>query len=316
MSIDLAAVRDAVSREGRVARVVVAEAKGSAPREAGASMLVWSDGQSGTIGGGALEFETAARARGMLAAGGARIDRMALGPELQQCCGGSVTLVTEVFDAQRLNDLDSQAGLVVRAVGPSAEMPLAVMRRLQTARREGATGGLALIDNWLIEPLTKPARNIWIWGAGHVGRAIVGVVSSLPDMQVTWVDTSEERFPDTIPEGVEKIVAADLATLAAYAPEGAEHLILTYSHVLDLELCHALLTRGFAGAGLIGSKTKWARFRRRLGELGHKDAQISRIACPIGDPSLGKHPQAIAISVAAAILAQRRAKASLKKTAG
>ncbi|MCU0912411.1 MAG: xanthine dehydrogenase accessory protein XdhC, partial [Rhodobacteraceae bacterium] len=68
MSLDLAALAAAVAREGRVARVVVAEAKGSAPREAGAAMLVWEDGQDGTIGGGALEWEAAARARAMLAA--------------------------------------------------------------------------------------------------------------------------------------------------------------------------------------------------------------------------------------------------------
>ncbi|MBC7179561.1 MAG: XdhC family protein, partial [Roseovarius sp.] len=71
---------------------------------------------------------------------------------------------------------------------------------------------------------------------------------------------------------------------------------------LDLELCHQLLRRPFASAGLIGSATKWARFRQRLAALGHTDAQISRISCPIGDPNLGKHPQAIALGVAAALL--------------
>ncbi len=315
MSFDLADLSDAVSREGRVARVVVAEAKGSAPREAGAAMLVWAGGQSGTIGGGALEFEAAARARGMLAAGGARVDRMALGPELQQCCGGRVVLVTEVFDAAAVAALVPEAGLVVRRVG-TGEMPLAVRRRLQKARGEGVTGGPELVQGWMVETVSEAERAIWIWGAGHVGRALVGVLAPLPGLRITWIDTSADRFPETIPPGVERLVAADPALLAAHAPEEAEHQILTYSHALDLALCHALLGRGFARAGLIGSKTKWARFRKRLEELGHADAQISRIACPIGDPSLGKHPQAIAISVSAAILAQRRAEALLKKTAG
>jgi xanthine dehydrogenase accessory factor len=87
-----------------------------------------------------------------------------------------------------------------------------------------------------------------------------------------------------------------------FAPDSARHLILTYSHALDLELCHQLLSHRFAFTGLIGSKTKWARFRKRLAELGHTAAQITRITSPIGEPILGKQPQAIAIGVAASLL--------------
>ena len=86
------------------------------------------------------------------------------------------------------------------------------------------------------------------------------------------------------------------------APAEAEHLVLTYSHALDLEICHRLLGHGFRAAGLIGSATKWARFRSRLAALGHAPEQVARIRCPIGDPALGKHPQAIAVGVAAEIL--------------
>jgi xanthine dehydrogenase accessory factor len=77
---------------------------------------------------------------------------------------------------------------------------------------------------------------------------------------------------------------------------------LTYSHALDLELCHQILSRPFRGLGLIGSATKRARFRSRLKALGHSDAQIDRIECPIGEPALGKHPQAIALGVASDVV--------------
>jgi len=87
-----------------------------------------------------------------------------------------------------------------------------------------------------------------------------------------------------------------------HAPARADHLIVTYSHDLDLKLCDALLRHDFASCGLIGSATKWARFRSRLAALGHSEAEISRIACPIGDPALGKHPQAIAVGTAAGLL--------------
>lgn len=332
MSFDLAQLQAAVAAHGRVARVVVAEAKGSAPREAGAAMLVWKDGMDGTIGGGALEWEALARARAMLAAaagspptpgpspreggeargpaagaGGGAVERLALGPALQQCCGGAVVLLTEVWDAARLAALAPEAGLVARPVTAGAALPMAVKRRRQAARGQGQVQGPILMEGWAVEPLTRAERQLWVWGAGHVGRAIVAVLAPLPDLAITWVDTAPARFPEAIPDGVERMVAADPAVLVRFAPERAEHLILTYSHALDLALCHALLTRGFARAGLIGSATKWARFRKRLAELGHAPQAVSRIDCPIGDPAFGKHPQAIAISVAAAILARRGA---------
>lgn len=146
---------------------------------------------------------------------------------------------------------------------------------------------------------TPPARPLWIYGAGHVGRALVNVMAPLPDFEITWVDTGPERFPET---DVTTLVAKDPALIVKHAPLDADHLILTYSHEIDLALCHALLNHGFHSAGLIGSATKWARFRSRLAALGHAPAQVSRIACPIGDPALGKHPAAIALGVATAMI--------------
>lgn len=146
-------------------------------------------------------------------------------------------------------------------------------------------------------------REIWVYGAGHVGRALVPVLASLPDVAVTWVDTGLDRFPDTVPANVSALPAADPAIAARHAPANAEHLILTYAHDIDLAICHALLSGAFGSIGLIGSATKWARFKSRLGALGHAGPKIAQIACPIGDPALGKHPSQIAIGVAAAMIA-------------
>lgn len=165
-------------------------------------------------------------------------------------------------------------------------------------------GGSVTLGYALAEDMVVPdGRPLWIYGAGHVGRALVSVMAPLPDYRITWVDTGADRFPGDVPVGVTPLVAADPARVVAHAPNAAEHLVLTYSHEIDLAVCHAILSQPFAGAGLIGSATKWARFRRRLHALGHDDAQISRIGCPIGDPSLGKHPQAIALGVATAMIA-------------
>jgi xanthine dehydrogenase accessory factor len=98
------------------------------------------------------------------------------------------------------------------------------------------------------------------------------------------------------------VPAANPAALVAHAPRGAEHLVMTYSHALDLELCHRILAHGSDRLGVIGSATKAARFRARLRDLGHLPHEVARFACPIGDKSLGKHPQAIALGVATALL--------------
>lgn len=149
----------------------------------------------------------------------------------------------------------------------------------------------------LSPPKTTP---VWIWGAGHVGRAIAATLAPLPQMDVTLIDDAPARMADIA--GTTPLVAADMPRAVPHAPQHAHHLILTYSHEIDLALCHVLLRHGFASAGLIGSATKWARFRKRLHDLGHSDAVIHKICCPIGDPSLGKHPQAIALGVASALV--------------
>ncbi|MEE9387601.1 MAG: xanthine dehydrogenase accessory protein XdhC [Paracoccaceae bacterium] len=297
MSFDVQALRDAVAVHGRVARVVVAQVQGSAPREVGAAMLVWPGGQSGTIGGGALELDAAARAL----TGEDWLERIALGPARGQCCGGAVTLVAQVWDAAQLAEIDGD--VVVRRARGAAQMPLQVKALLRAARASDAPIETGLVAGWMIEPIAKPSRHVWIYGAGHVGRAIVSVLAPLPDVAITWVDSSADRFPLQTPETITQLVAGNPADVVQYAPSGAEHLVLTYSHAMDLEICHQLLSHGFAKAGLIGSKTKWARFGRKLAALGHSQAQISQIRCPIGRPELGKHPQAIAIGVAGEFLA-------------
>jgi xanthine dehydrogenase accessory factor len=292
MRFDLAALTEAVCLHGRVARVVVADIAGSTPREVGAAMLVWPGGQSGTIGGGTLEFQAAQRA---LTQEG--LSRHALGPELGQCCGGAVTLLTEQFDAARLAELDNN--VIARGEGPR---PLAVQRLLDRARAQGQRPRPQLVQGWMIEPVLRPEQDLWIWGAGHVGRALVDVLASLQQFAITWVDTGPERFPDALPSDVTALPAQDPALLMAHAPRDAAHLILTYSHELDFQLCHGVLQRGSAFAGLIGSDTKWVRFRNRLRKLGHSDTKIQQITCPIGQKELGKQPRAIAIGVAAQLL--------------
>lgn len=232
-------------------RITVVDTKGSTPREIGTSMTVTASDQIGTIGGGALEWDATRQAREMLFNGATKQERtIPLGPDLGQCCGGSVRLRFEAAAASK----------------------------------------------------SRATHPLWIWGAGHVGRAIVSVLLPLQQFDITWVDTGPARFPDYDDPNLSKLVAKEPPLVVTHAPLQAQHLILTYSHDIDLALCDGLLGHGFASAGLIGSATKWARFQKRLVHAGHNPDEISRIICPIGDPALGKHPQAIALGVAATLL--------------
>jgi len=288
VSLDLPALAAAVAAHGAVARILIVATAGSVPRGAGTSMLVWEAGEAGTIGGGELENQAIREARALLAGGGPSRRTIPLGPALGQCCGGSVTLAWERFDAGGL----PRAPPFARALGPTRGEP----------PRVAPGGAPAWRDGWLVEAAPLPRRPLWVWGAGHVGRAVVAVMAPLPDLAITWVDLAPDRFPSDIPEGVAAVPAAAPPALVPHAPRDADHLVLTRSHELDLALCHALLAHGFRSLGLIGSATKRARFQGRLRALGHGPAQISRIACPIGDPTLGKHPQAIAVGIGAALI--------------
>ena len=305
MGFDLDALTQAARQHGLIARVVVADVAGSAPRDIGASMLVWKTGQIGSIGGGALEYQAAHIAREAIKEGKTNtlFRRHPLGPDLGQCCGGSVVLVTEFFSTHAMPK--AVGNLVIRRINGAPTLPLSAKRVLADHRRQGVLPKPGLYNGWMIEPVFAPSAQLWIWGAGHVGRALVHIFDPLPDLKITWVDTDLSRFPNRAPKRVTVLPAKTPAALIKHTPQTAQHLVLTFSHSLDLELCNGLLRHGFDWTGLIGSATKWARFKKRLQALGHNPANINRITCPIGLPDFGKHPAEIAIGVSAAFLARR-----------
>ncbi len=303
MPFDRAALEAAVSAHGSVARIVLVQVRGSAPRPAGTSMLVWKGGSQGTIGGGQLELQSMQAAVRMLRSGiPSMITRAALGPALNQCCGGAVTVVTEVFDHRRLTKFQTGfEGLYVRPVERDAgPLPDAFRARLMRAGQAQTPMPVTLNSGWLAESLWQATRQVVIHGAGHVGRALAQVLAPLPQFRVLLCDP-RAGFLEGLPAGIGTNPAAWGDALDR-ADADAAHFIMTPEHDQDLSLCHLLLGRDFAFAGLIGSDTKWARFRKRLSVLGHSPDRIARITCPIGDLGLGKHPQAIALGVATQLL--------------
>lgn len=150
-----------------------------------------------------------------------------------------------------------------------------------------------------------PRFHLQLYGAGHVGRAIARLLAALP-CRVQWIDERDDQFPPdlVLPAHMQRLCVDAVAGEVASAPPGAHFLVLTHSHALDLEIVQAVLRRGdFAFLGLIGSRTKRARFERQLRARGYTDDQLARLTCPIGILGLeGKEPDVVAISAVAQLL--------------
>ncbi|MFL6698218.1 MAG: xanthine dehydrogenase accessory protein XdhC [Vitreoscilla sp.] len=154
-------------------------------------------------------------------------------------------------------------------------------------------------------PAAAPRLFLQLYGAGHVGRAIVRLLAGIP-CQVQWIDERESEFPvdETLPPHVQCVCVDQVEAEVDLAPPGACYLVLTHRHDLDLRIAEAILRRGdFGYLGMIGSKTKRARFLHRYGERGIAAETLARMTCPIGVAGIeGKEPEVIAIAVVAQLL--------------
>jgi xanthine dehydrogenase accessory factor len=300
---------DAIEAEGSAALVTLARVEGSSPREAGARMVVRpSGGFHGTIGGGSLEWAALEAAQAALRAGRGPAFRrsLALGPELGQCCGGRVEWRVETFDARDLEELstlaiaDGGGSALLRArLGPDGRVERALRAGEDEERRRARQSG----DGGWIEPIGTSARPVYLFGAGHVGRALALALAPLP-FAVRWIDSRCDAFPAASPANVALVFAPEPAAEIAGAPHGALIVVMTHSHALDLEIVAAALSAGrFGFVGLIGSSTKRARFLSQMRAAGLSEAALDRLVCPIGAPDLkSKDPAVIAASTAVQLL--------------
>lgn len=255
-------------RDAREPAVIVTLAivRGHAPRNGGAKMVVSRGAIVGTVGGGNLEATATDRARALLASGGVE-------PEL-------VTL--------QLSD------------------------KATTEYGVQCCGGEV---TFMLEPVpVVPA--VAVFGLGHVGLELARILAR-QECELYLVDSRAEMLsPERVGVPGESGVLADAVAVVHLhhepvpeagldaLPPGAHVLVMTHDHVEDLAIVDRALRReGLASIGLIGSRSKWARFRVKLAELGHDDAALARVSTPIGIPEVaGKAPATIAVSVAARIL--------------
>ena len=250
----------AVETKGTCALVTVVNAEGSTPREAGAWMVVTSLGYHGSIGGGTLEWHVMAEAQALL--------------------GKPATY--KMMRKHLGPDLGQCCG---------GRMDLRVESFDQTSLPELRQKADAYQDD---------VRHVHLWGAGHVGRAVVMALAPLP-FQLSWWDPRPNAFPTVVPQNVTCHSGNPLEMEA-----DAFVLVMSHSHALDFEIVDvALRNPRFEFVGLIGSQTKRARFLKRLAGAGQDESSLKRLTCPIGVGALkSKHPAAIAAGVVVQLLEQ------------
>lgn len=312
---------------------------GSAPRESGCRMIVSAAAIRGSIGGGNLEYTAIQQARDWLsqpAAPRRSLQPFGLGPALNQCCGGAVNLHFEWFPVgvpQWLEDLnsavssDAPAVFVMRVDGDSPEhlvltaaqeqpstMTDDVWSQVQCILETGFTSASAKpmvsveseAGEWWLESISDQRPELFLFGAGHVGQEVARLLQRLP-FRLSWVDQRPDIFPADAAAHC-TLNAFDPLSVVAQARANSLFVVMTHSHQLDEEICHAILQRDdpdwdFAWLGLIGSDTKRKRFVHRLKQRGVPELQLQRLVCPIGLAGIhGKQPATIALSLAAQLM--------------
>ncbi|HCH32415.1 MAG TPA: xanthine dehydrogenase accessory protein XdhC [Oceanospirillaceae bacterium] len=155
----------------------------------------------------------------------------------------------------------------------------------------------------MYEVFSQTKMPVVVFGAGHVGRALVPLLAQLP-VQVTWVDGRYDMLPKQLPEGVAAVHEEHPQDHIVDCAPGTCYLIMTHHHGVDLALTEAVLKRGDAAyLGVIGSVTKGRKFNQRLAAKSYTPSQIEALNCPMGKPGIaGKQPMEVAIAIAAQVM--------------
>ncbi len=312
--------------------VTVVEVIGSAPREVGARIVVTKGDLFDSIGGGTLEYQAIEESRKLLANPSAakKLDKfIGLGDMASQCCGGAVRLHFERVDGRSAlkfaagpsskarhsmlyfvtpvaGDLPSES----RFVHPRKDrhqLSQAVIGSIDALDRTSEPGSmLTPCQQWFVTRLDEKSTPVVLFGAGHVGQALIKALENLP-FKIQWIDSRRGMFPSSVPANVTIRLQADPVAIVDEIGSQTFSIVMTHSHALDYDLVYRILQkREFGWLGLIGSATKRRRFDQRLLKAGIDQFTLQRLNCPIGLESVrGKHPAVIALSTSAQLLEER-----------
>ncbi len=300
--------------------------QGSVPRGAGAKMLVLADGTtSGTIGGGAAEYQAVLLAQKLLKQRRSRWETYRLSPDgAGMACGGSVEVYFQYFrPADRtvlepvLAALDSaRPSWLVTEIAPDG-WRMGVCREdafcgldLPLERLSPLLGGAGLLDRGepllYAEPLRR-AETVYLFGGGHVARALASILAQADFRTVVWDDRPQAAHRDFFPEAAAVLCGPYEDALERLDPLTTEDyaVVMTHGHQADCAVLTQVLRTPAKYIGCIGSRKKAAAVRERLLAAGFSPADVDRVHSPIGLPTGGKTPGEIAVSVAAQLIACR-----------
>ncbi len=296
-----------------VAIASVIGAHGSTPRHLGARMAVASDGEQwGTVGGGRIEQLVVLAAREVAGGAAPRVVRQHLVRDLAMCCGGSMEVVLTPAGPSRTT-LAAVAGSLAPQVllTPIEGEPLSVRPPRAGDPRPHQP---ELRDGVMLERVGATERAI-VFGLGHVARNLGPLLANL-GFTVIACDDGETgatgEHPAWATEVHETFDAGEVERLVRGFGSEDHVLIVTRDHAIDQQLLEALITHDELGyLGMIGSRGKVGRFRKRLEARGLLDGELgaarwARLRAPIGLDLGAETPEEIAIAIAAELVARRR----------
>jgi len=297
-----------------VVLATVIQVRGSVPREVGARMLVWGDGQIwGTIGGGAGEAKVIRAALDVLASGekqGVQIDLSgAPGREIQGVCGGWMQVWVERWQGEGAIALAQaicnrlQSGQAVALV-----TPFSTDQSPHLADHPTNGQAIALSESAFIETLQPPPA-LLIVGAGHVGQQLAKVAALIDFQVIVQDDRPEWANADRYPQAT-RIFAEPIAS----ALRQLEHhpqlyvALVTRGYQYDLDALECLLSRNLPCLylGMIGSEKRVRQVYQAIAQRGIDSSRVHTIYAPIGLDIGALTPAEIAVSIAAELILVRR----------
>ena len=316
-------VKSAMERGENVVLCSILASSGSAPRGAGAKMAVFQNGQTlGTIGGGAVERIAAQQAMDLFRTGASYCQAFCLAPnqvnDIGMICGGEVTVYFQIFSPQQRDEiavlkrwremLDESVDLwLLLTLDGELVKDFRVLTReeLPQEQRSLFTTRALWRDGLYIEPLARAGR-VYIFGGGHVGRALVPVLASV-GFRVTMYDNREELAKPARYPAADEVIFGSFADIFGKVTLTADDyaVVMTPGHQADYEILSQVLRSDATYIGCIGSRGKVAKTRERLRGDGFAEAEIDRVHAPIGLPILAETPEEIAISIAAEMIEHR-----------
>lgn len=323
METILTAMLDALARGERVVLCSILASSGSSPRGAGARMAVFADGHTlGTVGGGAVEYMAAQRAMGCLCTNTPELKSYDLRPDevesVGMICGGRVTVYSQVFTPDMDAEIavlrrwrsvlggEKDAWLLMELSGERVQrFEVLTSEEIPDDRRKYFAAKAVWRDDLYVEPICR-AGKVYLFGGGHVGKALVPVLAMVGFPVVVFDNRAELAKAENYP-AARAVICGDFGNIyeKVTLTENDYAVIMTPGHRADFEILAQVLRSDASYIGCIGSKHKVAKTRELLFARGFADADIARIHSPIGLPILAETPEEIAISIAAEMIEHR-----------